>query len=785
MSANEQRQPASVRALMIAALVVLLGGVLGLMIWQDRNNPEGATSEASGEPEPDAPPELEKHAATFREGVEAVEQGFGPRGVELLSSFSFGSRPVEQYRLYYLANAHQLTGAVDEARRTLAGLFKTNPTMALSPDVAFHLGDLYEGAGSHRTAASTFGSLATHAKEPAIAGAARDRYLDARFRTADVGAILLAATNQVVENPGEAQAEKAAAILRSLRGQPGKSPLPLTPLQRLRRTEALLAANRPKAALDELQSIDAAALPRSREPHFRLAKGEALQRTGQHKASEEVIGGLFSSYYDHAIPALRISVANQRNLADSIRVMESKTVKQKVRSGTRLVKRKGKRVRVPNYKTVTKTVQLKNLAKEAEKKKHEATYRERLRDLLTLPIDDELERDVLSRLVVVELGEKDDAALRRYLPRLVQLDPSNDTALQRFWDVGWTNYTNGNFEQASHSFQFIASTYRNPNIRRQATYWHARSLERRGEAEKARAIYTDLAKAPYRDLYALFATARLGDRAPAAREALPPRVSWDDVADEKIPDELRLAYELNAVGLRQQARLEVQRNASFDNRKWADSILGELYFYEGAHDLSYRFLRRAWPELATPEQNAVPWRFVQMYYPLRFEEEIREGARKNDLDPYLVMALIRQESAFNPNARSHVGATGLMQIMPATGKELGTRIYGRFQQARLADPEVNVALGTHYLARVIRLFDGNVELALAGYNGGPYRILRWRKEQRGKPLDEFIEGIPLAESRGYVKRITLIRSTYEELYGSGRDGEREARTAGNPGNGRG
>jgi soluble lytic murein transglycosylase len=84
---------------------------------------------------------------------------------------------------------------------------------------------------------------------------------------------------------------------------------------------------------------------------------------------------------------------------------------------------------------------------------------------------------------------------------------------------------------------------------------------------------------------------------------------------------------------------------------------------------------------------------------------------------------------------------------------------------------VNVELGTHYLARVIRLFDGNVELALAGYNGGPYRILRWRKEQRGKPLDEFIEGIPLAESRGYVKRITLIRSTYEELYGSARNGE--------------
>ncbi len=770
MSERGQGHPTARRALLIAALVLLLGGVLALMEWQDRAHPEAAVQRE--EPEPEAPPELAKFAERFQEGVAAVEEGSGPRGVELLSSFSFGPRPVEQYRLYFLANAHQLVGAVDEARRTLAALWQKEPTMALAADVAFHLGDLYEGAGAHRSAAATFGNLATRATEPAVAAAARDRYLAARFRTGDLGAVLLAATNLVVENPASPQAETGAAILRSLHGLPASAPLPLTPMQRLRRAEALLEADRPKGALDELAPLEPATLPRSRIPHFRLVKGEALQRTGRHTESETLVDGLFSSQFSHAIPALRISLANQRNLADSIRVVETKTVKQRVRSGTRLVKRKGKRVRVPNYKTVTKRVEFKNPAKEAEKKKYEARYVERLRDLLTLPIDNELERDVLSRLVKVRLEEKDDDALRTYLPRLVELDPADDTALQRFWDVGWVNYTRGDFERASHSFQFIASTYRNPNIRRQATYWHARALERRGLAADAKAIYADLARAPYRDLYALFAAARLGDDAPDEKPALPPRVSWDEMAEEHIPEELRLAYELNALGIRPQARLEVQRNANFANRKWADTILGELYYFEGSYDLAYRFLRRAWPELATPEQNAVPWRYVQMYYPLRFEDEIRDAARKNDLDPYLVMALIRQESAFNPNATSRVGAAGLMQIMPATGNELGTRIYGRFQQARLLDPQTNVELGTHYLARVIRLFDGNVELALAGYNGGPYRILRWRKEQRGKPLDEFIEGIPLTESRGYVKRITLIRSTYEELYGGDRTGER-------------
>ncbi|HEY0787248.1 MAG TPA: hypothetical protein VGE86_01300, partial [Thermoanaerobaculia bacterium] len=452
MTTGSTRRDAALRALLIVALALLLGGVLALLTWQERTRPVAVVER--DEPEPEPPPDLEKFAETFRQGVAAVEAGFGPRAVDLLSSFSFGARPVEQYRLYFLANAHQLVGAVDEARRALAAIWQREPTIAVATDVAFHLGDLYEGAGAHRAAAATFRALATRATEPAVAAAARERHLAARFRMGDVGAVLLTATDITIENPAAPQADQAAAILRSLRGLPDGAPLPLTPEQKLKRVEALLEADRPRAAVDEIANVQPATLPRSQVPHFLLAKGEALQRTGKHKESETLVEPLFSSYYNYAIPALRISVANQRNLADSIQVMETKTTKQRVRAGTRLVKRKGKRVRVPNYKTVTKTVKLKNLAKEAEKKRYEAKYLERLRDLLTLPIDNELERDVLSRIVKVQLEKKDDDALRKYLPRLIELDPADDSALQRFWDVGWTSYTGGNFDRASHSFEF-------------------------------------------------------------------------------------------------------------------------------------------------------------------------------------------------------------------------------------------------------------------------------------------------------------------------------------------
>lgn len=227
-----------------------------------------------------------------------------------------------------------------------------------------------------------------------------------------------------------------------------------------------------------------------------------------------------------------------------------------------------------------------------------------------------------------------------------------------------------------------------------------------------------------------------------------------------MPKELRLAYELNGLGAARDARGEIQKNANTSNRKYADAILADLHYAEGSLDLGNRYVRRAWPELATVEQDSVPAHFIKLYFPVKYEAKIRAEASKRGLDPYLVMGLIRQESAFNPNARSVVGASGLMQIMPATGRELGQKLLTVFSDKRLTDPEVNITLGTYYLKQLINLLNGEVELAVAGYNGGPYRIKRWREANRRQPLDEFLEGMPLSETRNYVKRVTLLHASY-------------------------
>ncbi|MGH9456267.1 MAG: transglycosylase SLT domain-containing protein [Thermoanaerobaculia bacterium] len=720
------RRPVA-RNLGIAAAVAFLGALLALFAWQYR----APRAERMRPIEPAAPPELAKFGETFRAGVRALERKEADEAIARLSSFSLGDRPVEQYRLYYLAQAYRLAGRDDEARVTLARLWRNDPTLVAYAQVAFSLAELYDAAGSFRRAADAWWRVANRTGDDATAAAARQAYLQARFRTGDVGAILHAATALVVENPTSDEAAFAEAVLRSLRGLPPDEAPPLTATERVRRAEALLDAAMPKPAFEQLEGIETAALPISYRPRLLLARGRALLRIGRYTESDTIVEPLFGSYYKYAIPALEISLANQRALAD-------------------IAAKKG------------------DAKGKAEAERHEALYLERLRDLRGLPLTREQRRQVLIDLVEWAREEERETLLRQYVRELVETDPDNDSALQDFWDAAWKAYEKDRFERAADLFNFIASTYTNPNIQRQATYWYARALERRGETGEARRIFEELAAAPYEDLYAMFARQRLGGTAPPPGPAPAPRQSWEEIAERDMPGELRLAWELSALGLHRDARAEVQRNATLENRKWADSILGDGYFVEGAYQLAYRYLRRGWPELATPEQNAVPWRFLEMYYPIRYEEEIREAAADNGLDPYLLMALIRQESAFNPDARSHAGAIGLMQLMPATGLELGNRLYTSFSEARLSNPEVNIELGSHYLRRVIRLLDGNVELALAGYNGGPYRVRRWRQQERKEPLDEFIEGMPLSETRNYVKRVVLLRSSYRQLYGPSR-----------------
>lgn len=165
-----------------------------------------------------------------------------------------------------------------------------------------------------------------------------------------------------------------------------------------------------------------------------------------------------------------------------------------------------------------------------------------------------------------------------------------------------------------------------------------------------------------------------------------------------------------------------------------------------------------------------PWdrTLARIVFPFPHRELVTARAEEMGLDPYLVAGLIRQESAFAPAVVSSAGAVGLMQVVPATGAELARRIGPRpFRNEFLRTPELNVHLGTSYLARLMDRYDNDVPLALSAYNAGPTRANRWRRFPEAEDPLRFTERIPFAETRSYVKNVTRNRALYRWLYGEG------------------
>ena len=163
-----------------------------------------------------------------------------------------------------------------------------------------------------------------------------------------------------------------------------------------------------------------------------------------------------------------------------------------------------------------------------------------------------------------------------------------------------------------------------------------------------------------------------------------------------------------------------------------------------------------------------PWdrTLVRVVYPFPYRQLVESRARELGLDPYLLAGLIRQESAFVPAIVSPAGAIGLMQVMPATGRQLAAEVGPRgFRTETLETPELNIHLGTRFLEELLRRYEGDIPLVLSAYNAGPSRANRWRTFPEAEDPRRFTERIPFAETRGYVKNVTRNRALYRWLYG--------------------
>jgi soluble lytic murein transglycosylase len=157
---------------------------------------------------------------------------------------------------------------------------------------------------------------------------------------------------------------------------------------------------------------------------------------------------------------------------------------------------------------------------------------------------------------------------------------------------------------------------------------------------------------------------------------------------------------------------------------------------------------------------------LRVRYPLGYRSLAFKYGKEVGVDPYLMLAISRQESTYRPGLTSIAGAQGVMQLMPNTAKWLVKEDPTLPQDAyqHLTDPRSSLLLGAHYIKMMIDRYDGNLVYALAAYNGGPGNCDTWRKNFRGKTFSEFIEFIPFTETRNYVKRVLANYVTYHSIY---------------------
>ena len=177
---------------------------------------------------------------------------------------------------------------------------------------------------------------------------------------------------------------------------------------------------------------------------------------------------------------------------------------------------------------------------------------------------------------------------------------------------------------------------------------------------------------------------------------------------------------------------------------------------------------RGWYRMAIDAaSHAKAWDALNLRFPLSYQETFDHYSTVQRVPATELMAIARRESAFFPGARSPVGARGLMQIMPATGKQVASSLGRSHSTSALYEVEHNVQLGSAYYRQLLDRFGGNRIFALVAYNAGPHRVDRWKKNSGAQvPAEDWVETIPFRETRNYVQAVLSYNVVFQHMQGN-------------------
>jgi soluble lytic murein transglycosylase len=363
------------------------------------------------------------------------------------------------------------------------------------------------------------------------------------------------------------------------------------------------------------------------------------------------------------------------------------------------------------------------------------------------------------------LVDEDDRAEQIFNEMLTRF-PTGRNAERAAWRAGWWAYRSGDFKNAIRIFEQASASSPRSDYRPPWLYWSARAYDQLNDREAATARYHLTATDYLNSYYGRLAVTRLKARGITTVPPNVKRVATAPDASVQPPTAGRIDT-LMSLGLYREALNELQ----YAQRVWGDAPrlqatvalvqnrLGELR-------LGINAMKRAYPQFLASGGEELPKEILEVLFPVNYWPLLQKHAAAKGLDPFLLAALVAQESTFDPVVRSSANAIGLMQILPATGRQYARRIGIRpFSTARLTEPEVNVRIGTTYFAELVKEF-GGVHFALASYNAGESRVREWKAERASLQLgqEEFIDDIPFPETQNYVKRILGTAEDYRRLY---------------------
>lgn len=362
-------------------------------------------------------------------------------------------------------------------------------------------------------------------------------------------------------------------------------------------------------------------------------------------------------------------------------------------------------------------------------------------------IDSQLTESLLLKAKLASLQKRREEALTYYTQAIRNAVDMPDAYKKLIWDVAWEEYSAGNTEKANQALSRIQWNGKT-DLDIKALYWQAQFAEKIS-SKNAHQLRKELCqKSPF----GYYGARTICQYFPEAQAPLTQRFKSKNLhVDPTIWPAYRKGLgEIKAEKLQQQAQNE---EAIFS--------LATLYEKMGLSNKAITLVESK--GLGIQSNGIISKEFAKILYPKPHWETVCTAAKKYDIDPYLVLALMRQESLFNHNALSKSGAIGLMQILPSTGQGIAKKLKIAWPSKQvLYKPETNIQVGVDFLSYLKDRFHNNHAHVLSGYNAGPNATQRWLKDNQ--TLDEFVASIPYSETNGYVTRVLKNYWIYKLLY---------------------